>query len=290
VWGICGIKIQKAHCEGDRFMDVMEFLTKRCDMDEMALVASIARNIWLRRNTYVHGGEFKHPKRLVQEIEDFMQQFRLATAREDEIEEMSKHDNPSPTRWSPPLAGVYKVNWDIALDNLNKKMGAGFVVRDSRGMVCAALRKTFKIFQELVIGEGMAALAAVEFCRDIGLQEILLEGDSLVIVKVLKEQVDSWSRYGHITTDIQWVLRRFRRWDVGHVKRRANEAAHMLAKEALLHEDDRVWLEEVPHSIFNTISLKWLALDVLSLGSSFDISINCLKRFKKKKKSVLNYF
>jgi hypothetical protein len=49
---------------------------------------------------------------------------------------------------------------------------------------------------------------------------------------------------------------------VGHVKRRVNEAAHMLAKEALLHEDDRVWLEEVPHSIFNTISLERLALDI----------------------------
>jgi hypothetical protein len=118
----------------------------------------------------------------------------------------------------PTPASVYKVNWDIALDNLNKKMGAGVVVKDSRGMVCATLRRTFKIFQEPVVGEGMAALVAVEFYRYIGLQEILLEGDSLVIVKVLKEQVDSWSKYGHITAGIQWVFRHFRRWDVGHVK------------------------------------------------------------------------
>jgi hypothetical protein len=50
----------------------------------------------------LHGGEFKHPKRLVQETEDFMQQFRLATIRADETEETSRQDNPSPTRWSPP--------------------------------------------------------------------------------------------------------------------------------------------------------------------------------------------
>jgi hypothetical protein len=48
VWGIYGMKLQKAQCEGDGFMDIMEVLTKRCDMDEMTLVASIARNIWLR--------------------------------------------------------------------------------------------------------------------------------------------------------------------------------------------------------------------------------------------------
>lgn len=252
----------KAHGEGDAFMDVMEAMIKRCSMDELALVASIARNIWLRRNTCVHGGEFEHPKRLVQETEDFMQQFRLATARAEEQEEIIRSANPSPTSWNPPPDGVYKVNRDIALDNLNKKMGAGIIVRDSRGMVCAALRKTFQSLQEPVVGEGMAALAAVEFCKEIGLQEIWLEGDSLLIIKALKDQADSWSRYGHIIADIQWVLRHFRRWDVGHVKRTANEAAHILTKEALFHVDDRVWLEGVPHGIFSTISLERCALDV----------------------------
>jgi hypothetical protein len=41
--------------------------------------------------------------------------------------------------------------------------------------VCAAMSQT----REPVIAESMGALCAVEFCRDLGLQEIILDGGDL---------------------------------------------------------------------------------------------------------------
>lgn len=41
------------------------------------------------------------------------------------------------------------------------------------------------MIQEPVTAEAMAALNAVEFVRDLGLQEIILEGGSMIVVKAL---------------------------------------------------------------------------------------------------------
>jgi hypothetical protein len=50
------------------------------------------------------------------------------------------------------------------------------------------MSKPIHSFHEPVIGEAMAALVAVEFCRDLGLQDIVLEGDSMLVVNAIKRQ------------------------------------------------------------------------------------------------------
>ena len=44
--------------------------------------------------------------------------------------------------------------------------------------------------QEPVVGEAMAALAAVEFSKEGDFQDVSLEGDSLQVVQALKEKGD----------------------------------------------------------------------------------------------------
>lgn len=78
----------------------------------------------------------------------------------------------------------------------------------------------------------MAALYAVELCHDLGIYDIILEGDSLVVVKAIKEASSSWVVFGQIMDNIQLVLQSLRSWNIGHVKREANSVARTLAKEA----------------------------------------------------------
>jgi ribonuclease HI len=79
----------------------------------------------------------------------------------------------------------------------------------------------------------MGALVAAEFCRELGLREIILEGDSKLVVEAILLKAPSRSTYGHIVGDILEVLKVFRSWAAGHVKREANAAAHGLPKGAL---------------------------------------------------------
>jgi hypothetical protein len=58
-------------------------------------------------------------------------------------------------------------------------LGCGVIVRDHRGFIIAALCKRLDNIQEPVIAEALASLVAVEFSWDFGLQDIILEGDTL---------------------------------------------------------------------------------------------------------------
>jgi hypothetical protein len=56
----------------------------------------------------------------------------------------------------------------------------------------------------------MGALVAVEFCRDLLLRDIILEGDSKLVINATLMKAPSWSTYGHIVGDTLKVLKVFR--------------------------------------------------------------------------------
>jgi ribonuclease HI len=139
-------------------------------------------------------------------------------------------------------------------------MGIGVVVRDHQGEIMAALRRRVTCSPEPVQAESVGALAAAEFSRDLGLQDLILEGDSISVVNALRSSSPNWSPYGQIIEDARGVLFSRRSWEVMHVKRDANMAAHTLAKDALLKPQEEVWIEECPPCIFSIIDLELNAL------------------------------
>ena len=60
---------------------------------------------------------------------------------------------------------------------------------------------------EPVTGEALAALHAAKLCRDLEFFEVILESDSLLVVKAIGEKEQNWLRYGHIVEDTKLVLR-----------------------------------------------------------------------------------
>jgi ribonuclease HI len=90
----------------------------------------------------------------------------------------------------------------------------------------------------------------------LGLRDIELEGDSLLVVNAIKDSGTQWSSYGHIVGDVRYVLNNMRSWEIGHVKHGANGAAHVLAKEAGRHAEEQIWMEEIPTCIFDIITLE----------------------------------
>lgn len=60
--------------------------------------------------------------------------------------------------------------------------------------------------------------------------------------------------------NIDAVLHDFQSWSCCHTKRGANKAAHLLAKEGILHGIDRVWLNFIPGFIFNIVNTEKMSL------------------------------
>ena len=65
VWLECKGKFQKCHSGEVGFIDLLEKLLERLDVEEMQLMVIVARHIWLHRNNVIFWGEFLVPSALV---------------------------------------------------------------------------------------------------------------------------------------------------------------------------------------------------------------------------------
>jgi hypothetical protein len=63
---------------------------------------------------------------------------------------------------------MVKANWVVVVDSKNGKLGFGGTVQDFGGNVKAAVCHSVNIVADRVVGEALAALFMVEFCRDKG--------------------------------------------------------------------------------------------------------------------------
>lgn len=83
--------------------------------------------------------------------------------------------------WTPPLAPLFKVNVDGAVFSAQGTVGIGVIIRDEEGKVEAALSKKINALLSTVEAEAKAFEEGILFSKDIGIQEYILEGDSITI-------------------------------------------------------------------------------------------------------------
>jgi hypothetical protein len=82
-------------------------LLEKLDREEVELVATIARKIWLHRNIVIFGREFTHPSQVIQSAKKLWKDFN-APAQKVQINEQDQ--NTEVPKWMVPPCGVIKVN------------------------------------------------------------------------------------------------------------------------------------------------------------------------------------
>ena len=90
------------------------------------------------------------------------------------------------TQWRPPPHSVYKVNFDGATFIDMDSAGLGLVACDSDSMVIAFLSECIRLPPTVANLEALACRRAILFALELGLQDVVLEGDSEVIINHLK--------------------------------------------------------------------------------------------------------
>lgn len=171
--------------------------------EDMELFVLTAKWIWKRRNGVLHGDRFTHPCVVSKEAMDDLLQYQRAN---DKHQVVSTVLQVNAQKWEAPPSGIFKVNWDDAIAQQEERMGVGVVIRDEKGTVIAALCKLVDGHFDPVTADAAAALSTVEFCLEVGVQDILLEGDSATVVEAVRNQSPNWFHYGQIIDDIKIVL------------------------------------------------------------------------------------
>ena len=85
-------------------------------------------------------------------------------------------------RWTAPLNGFVKVNFDGANAEASRLSGVGVVIRNSNGAVLASCAEKFNQPFKVEDTEALAAMKALSFAHKLGFQNIVLEGDALNLI------------------------------------------------------------------------------------------------------------
>ncbi|RHN73700.1 putative ribonuclease H-like domain-containing protein [Medicago truncatula] len=122
------------------------------------------------------------------------------------------------------------------------------LVRDSEGFSLVAASWNFEALPDATIVEALRFRLAIQFSYDMGFRNIIVEGDSLIVVKALKAHSNDNSYFGLVINDCKSLSCLFSSFLVSHVRRGGNSIAHALAKFAL-DSTDFVWIKEIPSCI-----------------------------------------
>jgi ribonuclease HI len=247
VWGAGPRRLQKIGGVGICFSELFDDICRRCDISELELFAVTARRIWLRRNSAIHGEQFSHPTRLLDDAQTSLNDFQRihnsgntgeTTARELEA-----------VMWRPPPSHKVKLNWDAGVNAKEGRVGLGLIIRDSVGNCIAARSMSMDLQTDATTAEAYAAIHALIFCKELGHTNIILEGDAMNVIKAIEAEGPCLSNYGHLIECIKRELQQLENASFIHVLRDANNAAHSLAKLATTHVTMSTWLGDVPPSI-----------------------------------------
>ena len=199
---------------------------------------AIAWNIWRNRNGVQHGEVPKTMQKLILEATQLVSDYQA-------LQDCPISTNTClPTQWSPPVSGTFKANVDGAVFNDLSSAGMGVVLRDDKGRVAGALSQ--KIYSPLgpLGAEAKAMEAAVLFARDMGIQDIVFEGDSLQVCNFLRGCSLVPPDVTNVIEGILFQLQFFRSFAFSHIRKVGNKPAHLLAQHAKFVTDFEAWVEE----------------------------------------------
>ena len=127
------------------------------------------------------GGQRKSGLALVQKAIQYLEEYYAVL----DTDTSTCTPRPQQITWVPPQGLVYKVNVDGAIFSDLKAVGFGAIIRDEKGGVVAALSKKLHAPLGTVEAEAKATEMGLQFAKDIGVCDIILEGDSLNVYRAL---------------------------------------------------------------------------------------------------------
>ena len=110
--------------------------------------------------------------------------------------------------------------------------------------------------------EPKAMEAGILFAWDLGLKNIVVEGDSLAVVQAIKGSVIPAISIQKVIQGISWWLKKFDNWKISHARRSSNTAAHSMAKEAKSVLESVIWVEDSPPFISDQLMSDVLSMDI----------------------------
>ena len=124
--------------------------------------------------------------------------------------------------------------------------GVGVVIKNTQGQIMGAMSKKLELPLGAVEVEAKAFEEGLLLAGDLGLNQVILEGDAQVVTNaLLGKSLPPISIRPIIEGATHW-RQKVQVWTTNHVQRTGNVAAHLMARNAKLVSDCVVWVEDTP--------------------------------------------
>ncbi|KAL4302611.1 hypothetical protein GQ457_10G021430 [Hibiscus cannabinus] len=156
---------------------------------------------------------------------------------------------PSPSHWIPPPGNLIKVNFDATFDNNSFSSSSGIVFRNNEGLLMAAAVFPHSYVPNSCAAEAQACLDAVSLAHELSFHNIIIEGDSLTVIKKLNSASIDRSLISMSISDVKHLSEGFESVTFKFVNRDCNAAAHQAALLGRNCSSFLIWIEEAPTTI-----------------------------------------
>ena len=220
------------------FIDVFDLIF--VGNKEPELFATVIWTLWKRGNNL----RLSKLALTIDKVMEFAQEW--LTGSKHTNERSSHPHGRATTHWTAPDANGIKINFDGVIFADRDCAGIGVVIRNDAGLIMASLTQQIPLPTTVIEVEALAARRALEFTLELGFDDITFEGDSVLLIRNLKNGGSKLTHYGHIGADIFFLLTHFSKANVSFVRRHCNQLAHSLARRAIIPLSMSVWMEEIP--------------------------------------------
>ena len=205
------------------FLDVIQLCQEKSNLTKLfAMTASL---IQFRKNQICVGEAAVPLGKINSMAVDNLQEFQRASSSPQTTPSVAQE-----SKWLPPPTGWLKINFDGATFKVNNLASLGAIVRNDKGLVMAAFTQTIPLPTSVEMVEVLAVHSAICFATELNLEQVIVEGDSEIIIKAINSGGFASSSFGHIIRDIKLSSSSFHNLSFCYTRRQGNRIAHKLAR------------------------------------------------------------
>ncbi|KAL4301987.1 hypothetical protein GQ457_10G016720 [Hibiscus cannabinus] len=194
--------------------------------------------VWGVRNKLIHESISPDIAMVVSFIKNYVAEFEASQVV------LYKPSPSSSSRWLPPSGNMIKVNFDAAFDSHMLSSSSGIVFRNHEGFLLVVAVFPHSHIPNPCVAEAQACLDVISLAKDLFFRNIIIEGDSLTVIKKLQSSSNDMSLIGMILSDVNSLSKFFEGVTFQFVPRDCNEVAHKTALLGRHSASFSVWVEE----------------------------------------------
>ncbi|KAM6587661.1 hypothetical protein CsatA_010266 [Cannabis sativa] len=233
------------------FHDIADMIYTSLTKKEVELFVCTAWFIWFNRNKVLRGQPHDQTHAILDLAHSYLAEYQDSQATPVQI---SRARN-NPVSWSPPASGLLKLNVDAAISKNSRKVGFGGIIRNSDGLVVAALAQPYIGGGAVATLEAKSLLSILRWCIDEHFLVQEIETDCKAITDALANNREDVSIFGDLICQIKEALSLIPNARLSHVNREANALADKLAHRALGLDEVAIWIGDDPCDLLEFLSV-----------------------------------